>query len=164
MLGSPLFRKKVGEIERLLERLAAKVPPAGNASSAQLVRREADITQPLPAPENTWRLPTAFKWANDSGEMRYSDKFHEALAKFTPAEQRRIARQLRTLAEHGPEYPSLKTKKPEHAGKVPYTPYPCFVSRAARYIRFSWTKPAEVVVHFVFDRNNRDIPYNASEA
>jgi cell division septum initiation protein DivIVA len=101
-------------------------------------------------------LPSQFNWTSESGTIQYQDRFLRILLKAEEGDRDRIIRQLQTLATQGPEYASLNTRKNDY-GRIPFSPRPCFTSRATDEWRFSWTKEVGTVTLYWLYRKSETV-------
>lgn len=95
------------------------------------------------------RFPTEFVWGQNRGGIHYEDRIVRIVADFSDDEQGQAVKQFIMLSEHGPDHPSLHTKKYDRP--LPFTPGGSMVSRIADDIRFTWSKPdgGDITVHWV---------------
>lgn len=102
------------------------------------------------------RLPKSFKWQSDSGSIQYNERVIGLLVEMPVEDRERVVKQFEMLATHGLEHPSLHTRKYDEA-RLPFTPLPCFGSRATDELRFTWTKNGGVTVHWLYRKGDSRI-------
>ncbi len=159
---NPMFADLIREIEGMVEvAKRALLKEAAEESEQSHPEMDTGEWQAMPGirfhPDG---FPQNFVWGKEQGRVQYDPYYSRSLSKFDSDQQRAFAKAATLLAASGRRYPSLKTKKLSWGG-VPHSPEDAFVSRAARYLRFSWHKE-DGVLHlcFVFSRAERSIGYN----
>lgn len=103
------------------------------------------------------KLPQEFKWGEVTGKIVYRTDFMKALADLQADEQEAVFKQVTMLAVHGPQYPSLRTKRPEI--RIPYSEPDCMDSRASQEFRFTWKKNGELVLFWIYKKGDTRINY-----
>lgn len=107
------------------------------------------------------QLPQNFSWKSDQGRIAYKESFLREILRLPREEQQQVVRHIGMLAEHGPEHGSLHTRKYRHGG-IPFSPVPCWASRGADDLRFSWVKNGDLAVYWLWRRGDTRIRQSES--
>ncbi len=129
MSQATLRQRTIHELEELAMRLPEhpSVLRAVQDAKARIAVKEEGVPETLPRESRVEKLP-----------IKYRESFLVEYRKLPKGERRQLAKALRNLADAGPQYPSLESKKLHHS--LPGTPSGSWWCRASQKIRFTWLR------------------------
>lgn len=153
----------VKKLEEEKQQLEQQLESVRSIVASDTERRNHVVNKDIPEPSNHHheaiealrrRLPKVYQWPHEKGKVVAHDKFLKALAGFDREQQKQVLKHVHQLAEKGPAYASLQTKK-QYNGSIENTPQGSFASRASSELRFTWEKkPGLIRLLFVVRRGD----------